>query len=97
MDVLAIRVMGVIRSLGLRIPEDVAVAGFDDIVMSAYLEPPLTTVRHPATEVGRRAAELLFQRLDGGTSAVAEQAVERVPCELVIRRSCGSPPAKEAS
>jgi DNA-binding LacI/PurR family transcriptional regulator len=96
-DVLAIRVMGVIRSLGLRIPEDVAVAGFDDIVMSAYLEPPLTTVRHPATEVGRRAAELLFQRLDGGASAVTEQAVERVPCELVIRRSCGSPPAKEAS
>jgi DNA-binding LacI/PurR family transcriptional regulator len=95
-DVLAIRVMSVIRSLGLRIPEDVAIAGFDDIVMSAYLEPPLTTVWHPAAAVGRRAAELLFDRLAGGASPVAG-GLERVPCELVIRRSCGSPPAKETS
>lgn len=87
-DVLAIRVMAVIRSLGLRIPEDVAVAGFDDILMSAHLDPPLTTVRHPAAEVGRRAAELLFERLAGGAAGLP--AVERVPCELVIRRSCGA-------
>lgn len=93
-DVLAIRVMGVIRNLGLRIPEDVAVAGFDDILMSAYLDPPLTTVRHPAAQVGRRAAELLFERLEAGDSAVLKPTVERVPCELVIRRSCGSPTGK---
>ena len=93
-DVLAIRVMGVIRSLGLRIPDDVAVAGFDDIVMSAYLDPPLTTVRHPATEVGHRAAELLFETLQAGATAPSTQPMERVPCELVIRRSCGSPAGK---
>ena len=95
-DVLAIRVMGVIRSLGLRIPEEVAVAGFDDIVMSAYLNPPLTTVRHPATEVGHRAAELLFDRLEGRDRASAPP-IERVPCELVIRRSCGSVPVNEVT
>jgi DNA-binding LacI/PurR family transcriptional regulator len=88
-DVLAIRVLGVIRSLGLRIPEDVALAGFDDILMSAHLEPPLTTVRHPTAQVGRRAAELLFEILENGQAAT-EETIERVPCELVIRRSCGS-------
>lgn len=86
-DVLAIRVMSVIRSLGLRIPEDVAVAGFDDILMAAYLDPPLTTVRHPAAQVGRRAAELLFAQLE---DVDAPPTIERVPCELVIRSSCGS-------
>lgn len=86
-DVLAIRVMTVIRSLGLRIPDDVAVTGFDDIVMSAHLDPPLTTVRHPAAQVGRRAAELLFEQLEHGAAAAS---IERVPCELVIRSSCGS-------
>jgi DNA-binding LacI/PurR family transcriptional regulator len=86
-DVLAIRVMSVIRTLGLRIPEDVAVAGFDDILMSAHLDPPLTTVRHPATQVGRRAALPLFDQLERGQTAPS--TIERVPCELVIRRSCG--------
>ena len=47
-DVLAIKVMEVIRALGLRIPEEVAVAGFDDILMSAHTLPPLTTVRQPS-------------------------------------------------
>lgn len=89
-DVLAIKVMSVVRSIGMRVPDDVAVAGFDNIQMSAYTEPPLTTVRHPATEVGQRAAELLFQRLEGKGAGVAGVLAERVPCELVIRGSCGS-------
>src|SRR5262249_49061350 len=93
-DVLAIRVMGVIRSMGLRIPDDVAVVGFDDIVMSEDLDPPLTTVRHPAPPVGRRATELLFSKLERG--ARAPPAIERLPCELVIRRSCGQT-AREVS
>lgn len=88
-DVLAIKVMEVIRGLGLRIPEDVAVAGYDDILMSAHTPPPLTTVRQPAARVGERAARLLLQRIDG---ANGEGPVhERIPCELVIRRSCGNP------
>src|SRR3954469_5969337 len=62
-DVLAIKVMGVIRELKLRIPEDVAIGGFDDILMSAHTVPPLTTVRQPAAQIGRRAAELLLERI----------------------------------
>ena len=88
-DVLAIKAMGVMRNLGLRVPEDVAVVGFDDIQMTDYTEPPLTTVRHPAEEVGRRAAKLLFDRLAGDDSDHGP-AIQRVPCELVIRSSCGA-------
>ncbi len=86
-DVLAIQVMTVIREMGLRIPEDVAIGGFDDILMSAHTVPPLTTVRQPAARIGQRAAELLFNRIEG----VADHGLvhERVPCTLVIRGSSG--------
>ncbi len=92
-DVLAIKAMSVIRSLGMRTPDDVAVAGFDDIHMSAYTTPPLTTVRHPTAAVGKRAAELLFASLDASASSTGNSEscpIERVPCELVIRCSCGA-------
>ena len=94
-DMLAIKVMEVARDeLGLRVPEDVAVAGFDDILAAAHTSPPLTTVRHPTLEVGRRAAELLFEiTARHGNAAAAtkrERVHERIPCELVVRRSCGA-------
>jgi DNA-binding LacI/PurR family transcriptional regulator len=90
-DVLAIKVMDVVRDMGLRIPEDVAVAGFDDIFMSGHTTPPLTTVRHPTGTVGRRAAELLFEAFAAKREGRErrEPVHERVPCELVIRKSCG--------
>lgn len=99
-DMLAIKVMEVARDhLGLRVPEDLAIAGFDDILASAHTSPPLTTVRHPTLEIGRRAAELLFERTGdssneraGGaaTAGAVGRVHERIACELVIRRSCGS-------
>jgi DNA-binding LacI/PurR family transcriptional regulator len=87
-DILAIKVMHAVQSLGLRVPEDVAVAGFDDILMSAYTTPALTTVRHPSATIGRLAATRLFERIAGRINGAP--TCERVPCELVIRRSCGS-------
>lgn len=89
-DVLAIKVMSLVRKIGMRVPDDVAVAGFDNIQMSAYTEPPLTTVQHPAVEVGRRACELLFSGLAGNGLAGKDSPIERVPCKLLIRRSCGA-------
>jgi LacI family transcriptional regulator len=86
-DVLAIKVMEVIRDMGLRIPEDVAIAGFDDILMSAHTHPPLTTVRQPAAQIGHRATALLLELIDGKT--IEEPVNERIPCELVIRASSG--------
>jgi LacI family transcriptional regulator len=68
-----------------RVPEDVAVVGFDDLYLSQYLTPPLTTVRAPIESAGYQAAELLFQLLKG------EQVESSLllPTELVIRKSCG--------
>jgi DNA-binding LacI/PurR family transcriptional regulator len=80
--------VGVIAALvdhNLRVPEDIAVVGFDDLRLSAFLTPPLTTVRAPTESVGRLAAELLFDLLEKqGASGVT-----LLPTELIIRRSCG--------
>lgn len=78
---------GVIRALierGRRVPEDVAVVGMDDTALAAYCTPPLTTIRQPFAEIGRRAVEhLLAQINDPGTAAVPEL----ISPELVVRRS----------
>ncbi|HEX6938217.1 MAG TPA: LacI family DNA-binding transcriptional regulator [Longimicrobiales bacterium] len=76
-----------IHARGLRIPEDVAVVGYDDMPWALAFDPPLTAVRQPGYEVGRRAAELLLQRLDEpgrSTTIVLLQP------ELVVRGSCGA-------
>jgi DNA-binding LacI/PurR family transcriptional regulator len=70
---------------GIRVPLDVAVVGFDDVVDSAYSMPPLTTVRMPNYEMGRVAAEVML-------AAIKEQPFDEytvVPGELVVRQSCG--------
>jgi LacI family transcriptional regulator len=103
-DRLAIKAMKVIRDvMRLRIPEDVAIVGFDDTPESAFMSPPLTTVRHSTLQIGRRAAELLFERMDSGrrrrgASVAKRDAVhERIPSELVIRESCGARLASRAT
>ena len=77
-----------IHAYGLRIPEDIAVVGFDDVPLASYCTPPLTTVRVPAVEMGRRAGELLFERING---QLAEKHV-LLDTELVIRASSQSMP-----
>jgi DNA-binding LacI/PurR family transcriptional regulator len=95
-DRLAIKAMKVIRDvMRLRIPEDVAIVGFDDIPESAFVSPPLTTIRHPTLQVGRRAAEILFDRIDAGGRRKAPlpkhtPVQERISSELVVRESCGA-------
>ena len=66
-------------------PADVALAGFDDIPPSRYLNPPLTTVRAPTEQVGRAAVEQLVRRIQTGQA----EAEVLLPTELVIRQSCG--------
>jgi LacI family transcriptional regulator len=88
-DNMAIGVMQVARELGLRIPEDLSVVGFDDIEMSAFLNPPLTTVRQPLREMGRVACGLLARIIEG-------QKVETTGIELanrlIVRSSTAPPP-----
>lgn len=68
---------------GLRLPDDLSVVGFDDLPWSPYLDPPLTTVRQPAREMGRVAARQVVRGLEG--QGGAERT--RIPAELVCRAS----------
>ena len=72
------------RNRGLRVPEDLAICGFDDFGLAQVLDPGLTTIRAPAQEMGRRAAKFLFDAIDGGQPQHAVVAVD-----MVLRRSCG--------
>lgn len=84
-DLIAIGVLDAIRDAGLRVPQDIAVVGYDNIPVSGYTSPPLTTVRQNTT----RAGELLVNTL---ISAINKQEVHDylMPAELVVRRSCGA-------
>ncbi len=78
-----------IEDLELRIPEDVALIGFDDFELSHVLRPRFTLIRQPAAELGRRAAEMLFDRLEHRDRSEPQRLV--LPTELVVRESCGCP------
>jgi LacI family transcriptional regulator len=80
--------IGVLRSLqnhGYKIPQDVAVTGFDDLGFAPFLNPPLTTVRAPTETVGRIATERLFGLLENQPS----DEIVILPTEIIFRRSCG--------
>jgi LacI family transcriptional regulator len=79
-----------IRARGLRVPEDLALAGYDDFGVSRLTTPGITTVHVPAEDMGRRAAAQLFALLDG-TDPDPTHAV--LPTSLVVRDSCGNHPA----
>jgi DNA-binding LacI/PurR family transcriptional regulator len=82
--------IGVLRALhqhNIRVPEDVAVIGFDDLGFAPFLNPPLTTVRAPTESVGRIATERLFGILE----SQASDEVLVLPTEIIFRRSCGCP------
>jgi signal transduction histidine kinase/DNA-binding response OmpR family regulator len=88
-DESAIGVMQALKAAGLRIPQDVAVIGFDDVMYAKAQSPPLTTVRHPTFEMGYQAVELLLEYIRGERTEVITQ---RTPTRLIIRESCGCQP-----
>jgi LacI family transcriptional regulator len=81
-------VLGAIARLGLRVPNDLAFAGFDDFDLAEFTSPPLTVVRQPAQEMGRVAANLLFDRIARGEMPHTGNRIV-LPVEIVLRRSCG--------
>ena len=87
-DISAIGSIRAFQEAGLRVPEDLSVVGFDDIQNSAYISPPLTTVRQPMQEMGKIAARTLLDRIEGRMKYVPEIAIEP---ELVVRRSTARP------
>ncbi|MFI8327099.1 LacI family DNA-binding transcriptional regulator [Streptomyces sp. NPDC085529] len=87
-DILAAGVCKAARRLGLRVPEDLSVTGFDDMALATAVEPELTTVRLPAQEFGRRGMEALLAALAGEPARA-----DVLPVELVPRGSTGPAPA----
>jgi LacI family transcriptional regulator len=77
--------METLQSAGIRIPDDVALASFDDIDRAQHTTPPLTTVRQQPDAVGYTAAERLIALIKGATTT----EVSYVPTALIVRRSCG--------
>ena len=84
-DYTAIGICRGLRDVGLRIPEDVAVVGFGDIDVSAYLSPALTTMAVPYEEIALSAMDLLLRKIGG------EDTTDRVTLRsrLIVRESCG--------
>jgi DNA-binding LacI/PurR family transcriptional regulator len=90
-DLTAVGALRAIHAAGLHVPRDVSVVGFDDVLIGAWTEPPLTTVRQPRRRMGSLAVEGLLRLMDGNA---AEQNV-KVPAELIVREST-APPRKES-
>jgi len=84
-DDAAIGVLKALHEHNCKVPEDIAVIGFDDLGFASFLNPPLTTVRAPTESVGRIAAERLFGLLENQPS----DEVMILPTEIIFRRSCG--------
>jgi DNA-binding LacI/PurR family transcriptional regulator len=78
------------HELGVRVPEELSIVGFDDITMADYTDPPLTTVGVVKEYMGRRAITRLLELVEGIDACVMR---EIVPVELVVRQSTSHPPA----
>lgn len=83
-DLVAREVMQLLHGRGLRVPQDVALIGFDDLPFSRYLNPPLSTVRQPLEEIGREAMRILLGRINGDFN---DRPQVRMETELVVRAS----------
>jgi LacI family transcriptional regulator len=83
-DLLALGALRAICERGLSVPDDIALAGFDDNDVAEHLHPPLTTARLPARQLGFRAAEILFERLDSPGRGPMQ---ELLPLRLIVRQS----------
>jgi LacI family transcriptional regulator len=84
-DVIALGAMGAVRAIGLRIPADISMVGFDDIPLAAHFDPPLTTVSVPAYALGKTAGDLLLALIRG--EPVAQRTL--LETELKVRESVG--------
>jgi LacI family transcriptional regulator len=92
-DQTAVGVIYALKAAGIRVPEDIKVTGFDDITLTRYFNPPLTTIRQSGSRLGEVAVDVLLATLDG------DEGVQRdvvLPTELIVRGSCGCVSATDA-
>ncbi|CAN5227947.1 LacI family DNA-binding transcriptional regulator [soil metagenome] len=103
-DMMAVGCLAAFAEAGLRVPEDIAVGGFDDIPIARYVSPSLTTIRVPIAVLGAAAMEALSRDVErrsgkapGAPAERAEAVSVLMPVELVVRNSCGNGPPTRPS
>jgi len=84
-DTLAVGALAAARDMGVRVPEDISLAGFDDIEIAGYCNPPLTTIRVPAYEIGQIAFKIILDMIKTNSSQVQQYCLDT---SLIIRGSC---------
>ena len=87
-DSMAIGALSALRESGVEVPKQMAVAGFDDIPLARYMDPPLSSVRVPICDLGARAVEILLHGITHKNDHARKR--ERVETQLIIRQSCGA-------
>ncbi|MEU6814915.1 LacI family DNA-binding transcriptional regulator [Streptomyces sp. NPDC046860] len=87
-NLMALGALDAIRAHGLRVPDDIALAVFDDIPWFVHTEPPITAIAQPTGDLGRAAVRALVDRIEGRTARSVT-----LDARLVVRRSCGAPAA----
>lgn len=90
-DYMAIGVMKKIKEIGLSVPEDISIVGFDDIELSSYIKPSLTTISQPIYEIGKKSAELLLDLIERRRETPIHELLD---VELIVRESTSPPPKK---
>jgi DNA-binding LacI/PurR family transcriptional regulator len=88
-DRIAVGALETVHRLGLKVPGEVSIAGFDDVPQALRTEPPLTTIRQPIVDLGKRATEILLGHIDDFTTSSTHVIL---PAELIVRQSTGSAP-----
>lgn len=83
---MAIGAMKAIKDYGMRVPEDIAITGFDNLEISSLLEPSITTIDQPKYEMGQKAMMLLLKLIQGEKLSQKKYVMQD---QLMIRQSCG--------
>lgn len=87
-DALAVGVMKALNESGIKVPEDMSVAGFNNSELSEYVVPPLTTINAPAYDMGQHGANLIYA---ASNLSIRTPLRAEIPCNLIIRESCAAP------
>jgi DNA-binding LacI/PurR family transcriptional regulator len=95
-DLVAAGILSRLARLGVDVPGQLSVIGFDDIALAAMLTPALTTVAAPTVQAGAAAVEALLGAIDPDAPSAAAPTVRRLPATLVVRASTGPPDARRA-
>ncbi len=91
-DRIAIGALYVLAEMGIKVPDEVSIIGFDNTEDAAYTEPPLTTINQPMFDIGLKAGEMLLQQIEQGTRFRNNLLL---PADLVLRESVAPPPRED--